>query len=166
MCATTSPPTPALRASWPVMTPRDVETMEVPMPPSTFWMSPAPAYVRRPGRETRLRPEIAERRSRVYIRRTRRSCAGRRAAGVTRLYSRVLYFAGRAWRTRWDVLAMLAVSTFGLGLCFRLLGGSLVGLRVLLLELLARRLLALGLRAQHLVARLLRGGGTAGVRLG
>ena len=34
--ATTSPPTPALRASWPVITPWDVDRMAVPMPPSTF----------------------------------------------------------------------------------------------------------------------------------
>src|SRR6185312_11219237 len=59
--ATTSPPTPAWRAWWPVMTPEDVERIEVPMPPWTFGISPALAYVRRPGRETRLRPEIAER---------------------------------------------------------------------------------------------------------
>ena len=31
--ATTSPPTPALRASWPVITPLEVETIAVPMPP-------------------------------------------------------------------------------------------------------------------------------------
>src|SRR3954453_7306877 len=31
--ATTSPPTPALRASWPVITPREVEMIVVPMPP-------------------------------------------------------------------------------------------------------------------------------------
>ena len=34
--ATTSPPTPSLRAWWPVMTPFEVETITVPMPPSTF----------------------------------------------------------------------------------------------------------------------------------
>src|SRR3954454_13162968 len=34
--ATTSPPTPARRASWPVITPWEVEMMEVPMPPSTL----------------------------------------------------------------------------------------------------------------------------------
>ena len=39
--ATTSPPTPARRASWPVMTPREVETIAVPIPPSTFGISPA-----------------------------------------------------------------------------------------------------------------------------
>ena len=34
--ATTSPPTPAWRASWPVITPEDVETIAVPMPPWTL----------------------------------------------------------------------------------------------------------------------------------
>src|SRR5829696_3810880 len=36
--ATTSPPTPALRASWPVITPWDVDMIAVPMPPSTLGM--------------------------------------------------------------------------------------------------------------------------------
>ena len=36
ICATSSPPTPSLRASWPVITPREVDTIAVPMPPSTF----------------------------------------------------------------------------------------------------------------------------------
>ena len=40
--ATTSPPTRAWRASWPVMTPRDVETIAVPMPPRIFGTSSAP----------------------------------------------------------------------------------------------------------------------------
>jgi len=31
--ATTSPPTPAMRASWPVMTPLEVEMIAVPIPP-------------------------------------------------------------------------------------------------------------------------------------
>ena len=31
--ATTSPPTPAARASWPVITPLEVETIAVPIPP-------------------------------------------------------------------------------------------------------------------------------------
>ena len=31
--ATTSPPTPSLRASWPVMSPLEVEMIAVPMPP-------------------------------------------------------------------------------------------------------------------------------------
>jgi hypothetical protein len=39
--ATSSPPTPARRASWPVMTPRDVDTIVVPMPPWTFGTAPA-----------------------------------------------------------------------------------------------------------------------------
>ena len=34
--AMTSPPTPAARASWPVITPREVETIEVPIPPCTL----------------------------------------------------------------------------------------------------------------------------------
>jgi hypothetical protein len=36
--ATTSPPTPAARASWPVITPREVETIAVPVPPWTRGM--------------------------------------------------------------------------------------------------------------------------------
>ena len=36
--ATTSPPTPAARASWPVMTPCEVDRIVVPMPPRTFGM--------------------------------------------------------------------------------------------------------------------------------
>ena len=39
------------------------------MPPSTLGMCFASTYVRRPGRETRRSPEIAERRSSVYFRR-------------------------------------------------------------------------------------------------
>src|ERR1700710_2144711 len=70
-----------------------------------------------------------------------------------RLYSRVLNFAGRARRTRWDGLAILAVSTFDLGLVLRLLGGSLVGLRVLFLELLERGLLGFRLGARLLQPR-------------
>ena len=34
--ATTSPPTPAARASWPVMTPCEVDRIVVPIPPSTL----------------------------------------------------------------------------------------------------------------------------------
>src|SRR6185437_3399246 len=37
-CARTSPPTPSARASWPVITPCEVETIAVPMPPRTFGM--------------------------------------------------------------------------------------------------------------------------------
>ena len=40
--ATSSPPTPARRASWPVITPREVETIVVPMPPCTLGTSPEP----------------------------------------------------------------------------------------------------------------------------
>ena len=36
ICATSSPPTPCLRASWPVITPLEVDTIAVPMPPSTL----------------------------------------------------------------------------------------------------------------------------------
>jgi hypothetical protein len=35
----------------------------VPMPPRTLGISEWPTYVRWPGRDTRLRPEMAERRS-------------------------------------------------------------------------------------------------------
>src|SRR5829696_6945018 len=56
--ATTSPPTRALRASWPVMTPLDVLMIVVPMPPCTLGMCVESTYVRRPGRETRRRPEM------------------------------------------------------------------------------------------------------------
>ena len=38
--ATTSPPTPAARASWPVITPLEVDMIVVPMPPWTFGMPP------------------------------------------------------------------------------------------------------------------------------
>src|SRR3954471_13253129 len=69
--ATTSPPTPCRRASWPVITPFDVETIVVPMPPWTFGMWPWSTYVRRPGLETRLIPEITGWRPSVYFRRTR-----------------------------------------------------------------------------------------------
>jgi hypothetical protein len=46
------------------------------MPPSTFGMCLASTYVRCPGRETRFRPEIAERRSFVYFRRNSDHLAG------------------------------------------------------------------------------------------
>src|SRR4029079_9542642 len=45
--ATSSPPTPARFASWPVMTPWDVDTIVVPMPPWTFGTLPACTYWRR-----------------------------------------------------------------------------------------------------------------------
>src|SRR3954452_12304637 len=67
--ATTSPPTPARRASWPVITPCDVDTMAVPMPPRTFGMCLATTSVRCPGRDTRRRPEMTDVRSSVYLRR-------------------------------------------------------------------------------------------------
>jgi hypothetical protein len=71
--ATTSPPTPGRRASWPVITPLDVDTMVVPMPPWTLGISPWPTYVRRPGLDTRLMPEITGWRLSVYFSRTRRT---------------------------------------------------------------------------------------------
>ena len=73
-CARTSPPMPAARASWPVITPCEVETIAVPIPPSTLGMCLASTYVRRPGRDTRRSPEIAERRSSVYLSRIWISC--------------------------------------------------------------------------------------------
>ena len=69
--ATSSPPTPARRASWPVMTPRDVDTIVVPMPPWTFGIVPASTYSRRPGFDTRWRPWMTGLRSSVYLSRTR-----------------------------------------------------------------------------------------------
>src|SRR5918997_919693 len=42
------------------MTPCEVEMIVVPMPPRTFGMCLASTYVRRPGRETRLRPEMTD----------------------------------------------------------------------------------------------------------
>src|SRR6476619_2323835 len=39
--ATTSPPIPCLRASWPVRTPCEVDTIAVPIPPCTFGMPEA-----------------------------------------------------------------------------------------------------------------------------
>jgi hypothetical protein len=50
----TSPPTPALTAARPVMTPRDVVRMLVPSPASTSGTSARPKYTRRPGRLMRL----------------------------------------------------------------------------------------------------------------
>src|SRR4029078_774167 len=69
--ATSSPPTPARRASWPVMTPWDVDTIVVPMPPRTFGMVPASTYWRRRGFDTRWRPWMTGLRSSVYFSVTR-----------------------------------------------------------------------------------------------
>ena len=55
--------------------------MAVPMPPRTFGSSLWPTYVRWPGRETRLSPEIAERRSSVYFSVTRMRAAGASSEG-------------------------------------------------------------------------------------
>src|SRR5579884_6160 len=51
--ATSSPPIPCCRASWPVITPREVDTIVVPMPPWIRGMCAWSTYVRRPGRDTR-----------------------------------------------------------------------------------------------------------------
>src|SRR5215210_3226844 len=94
-------------------------------------------------------------RQRPNLRYTERARPQRRQ----RLYSRVLNFAGRAWRTRWDVLAilgcLLVVRLFGV------LDGLLVGLGVLGLELLQGGLLGLGLGVRLVEAGLLLGGGRA-----
>ena len=52
-----------------------------------------------------------------------------------RLYARVLNFAGRAWRTRWEVFATLLLLIFG-GVRFRL-RRLLVGRRLLRRDLIA-----------------------------
>src|SRR5690606_35967576 len=54
----TSPPWPMARAWRSVITPWGVETITVPMPPSTFGSSSLPRYTRRPGRLTRSRRSI------------------------------------------------------------------------------------------------------------
>src|SRR5665647_129442 len=54
----TSPPRPSLRASALVTSPRDVEMIAVPSPPSTLGNDSFLAYTRRPGLETRLMPEM------------------------------------------------------------------------------------------------------------
>ena len=56
--ARTSPPTWAARAALSVMMPLEVDTMATPRPRRTRGSSSAPAYTRRPGLETRRRPEI------------------------------------------------------------------------------------------------------------
>src|SRR3954465_13802469 len=73
-----------------------------------------------------------------------------------RLYSRVLNFAGRAWRTRWDVLAILGglLVVLRFGLRDRLL----VGLGVLCFELLEGSVLGVGLGVRLGEASLLLGG--------
>src|ERR1022692_1909076 len=53
-----SPPMCSLCASRPVMTPRGVVKMLIPIPPSTRGMSVCPTYTRQPGRETRSIAEI------------------------------------------------------------------------------------------------------------
>src|SRR5579872_686929 len=54
-----SPPTPSLRAWRPVMTPRGVVRMLIPMPPSTRGISLRRTYTRHPGLDTRARLEMA-----------------------------------------------------------------------------------------------------------
>src|SRR5215213_10396548 len=49
------------------MTPCEVEMIVVPMPPRTFGTCLASPYVRRPGRATRLRPEMTDVRFSVYL---------------------------------------------------------------------------------------------------
>ena len=83
-CATTSPPTPASRASWPVITPlrrghdRGAHAAEDLGDARCGRRSGAG-----PGRETRLRPEMAERRSSVYLSVTRMSSPGCSAVGAS-----------------------------------------------------------------------------------
>src|SRR5580704_11458167 len=54
--ASNSPPTRSLRASLPVIIPRDVERIATPIPPSTRGISSEPTYFRSPGLLMRLRP--------------------------------------------------------------------------------------------------------------
>ena len=56
--ATTSPPTPAARASCPVIRPCEVEMMATPRPARMRGSSSLPLYWRRPERETRSRRSI------------------------------------------------------------------------------------------------------------
>src|SRR5207253_7759964 len=80
MLQSTSPPTPALTAARPVITPRDVVRMLVPSPASTSGTSCLPKYTRRPGRLTRWIPVITRSPRGPYLRnsrscpRTRSSC--------------------------------------------------------------------------------------------
>src|SRR5581483_9008784 len=54
-----SPPTPCLRASRPVITPRGVVRMLIPKPPKTRGISLRPTYTRQPGLDTRSTREMA-----------------------------------------------------------------------------------------------------------
>ena len=60
-----------------------VEMIVVPMPPCTRGRLPEPAYRRWPGRDTRRRPEMAERRSSVYLSWMRRRVPGWSASAST-----------------------------------------------------------------------------------
>ena len=82
----TSPPTPALAASRPLMTPREVVRMLVPSPPSTRGTSSRPKYTRRPGRLMRSMPEMTRSPCGPYFRKMRIRLA-RRAA----LHDRLLH---------------------------------------------------------------------------
>src|SRR6267378_4080780 len=67
----TSPPTRALRAARPVITPLGVVMMLMPIPPTTGRISEAPLYRRLPGFEMRFKSVITLRRSGVYFRKRR-----------------------------------------------------------------------------------------------
>src|SRR5215208_6339586 len=69
--ATSSPPTPSRRASWPVITPLEVETIMVPIPPWTLGTSVAATYWRRPGFDRRWMPRMTGLRLSVYFSLTR-----------------------------------------------------------------------------------------------
>src|SRR5579871_2193089 len=63
-----SPPTCSLWASRPVITPRAVVRMLIPIPPNTRGISVWPTYTRHPGRETRSIVEITGELSEPYFR--------------------------------------------------------------------------------------------------
>src|SRR5882762_1318537 len=67
----TSPPTCALRAARPVITPLGVVMMLMPIPPTTGRISEDALYRRLPGFEMRFRSVITLRRSGVYFRKRR-----------------------------------------------------------------------------------------------
>src|SRR5439155_27069160 len=65
---TSSPPRPASRASRSVISPREVETTDMPSPPMTRGMRALPTYTRRPGLLMRLMPVMTGVSSFVYLR--------------------------------------------------------------------------------------------------
>src|SRR5204862_8286570 len=86
MLQSTSPPTPALTAARPVITPRDVVRMLVPSPASTSGTSSLPKYTRRPGRLIRCTPVISRSPCVPYFRNNRRVFVGPAlAAGSSRM---------------------------------------------------------------------------------